>query len=272
MPFLEELPEGLARQRRLLEEVTAWGEADEDVSWLTIGCSLVRGDADEFSDLDTALGVRSGSSLDEVAGRLEEALGSFGELVACSTHRLENLTSPHRRVFAQYDDGVQLDMLVLEEATSRLYAVTPLYDPGGAVRSAPALPLAEGALAEYAFLGWEALSNVVKYLRRHSTWAAHARLEEARRQLWRLWAAAEEVPAPQYGLTSLLDVASATLPAGVEETVAPIEEGALARAALCLAQLLEQAEQRLEAAGHHPLSSFGRFVTNQLRGVVRESD
>src|SRR5947199_380510 len=77
-------------------------------------------------------------------------------------------------------------------------------------------PVTSEEIREWAFGGWCALADLGKYLRRGSTWEALARLNEARSQLWQLWAVTLGVPDPQYGLTSVLDFAPGELPAGFE--------------------------------------------------------
>ena len=58
---------------------------------------------------------------------------------------------------------------------------------------------------EWAFLGWCALIDADKYLRRDSLWEAHSRLHEARHHLWALWAAAHGALYPWHGLSQVFD-------------------------------------------------------------------
>ena len=58
---------------------------------------------------------------------------------------------------------------------------------------------------EWAFLGWCALIDADKYLRRGSLWEAHSRLHEARHRIWALWAAAQGAMYPWHGLSQVLD-------------------------------------------------------------------
>ena len=60
---------------------------------------------------------------------------------------------------------------------------------GARIEAAKARLDAETA-REWACLGWLALGDLAKYLDRGSVWEAHARLEEARAQVWKLWALA----------------------------------------------------------------------------------
>ena len=70
------------------------------------------------------------------------------------------------------------------------------------------------------FDGWEALGNVAKYLRRGSVLEALEQVHRARERVFQLWAAGLGVPYPSFGLTSLLDEPSPSLPPGIEDTYA----------------------------------------------------
>ena|SRR5690348_82186 len=160
--WIEELPAGLAAQQSLLRGLLAFSQADPDVKWLVVGCSLARG----------------------------------------------------------------------------------------------------------AFLGWCALADLGKYVRRGSGWEALERLHEARAQLWQLWAAVRGVPQPQYGLTSVLDYA-AVLPEGIEETVSGLDVGSLLAAGLRVAELLGEVGGQLGEEQRAALpSAMGPFVLSDLRAAV----
>lgn len=49
-------------------------------------------------------------------------------------------------------------------------------------------------------LGWCALIDTDKYLRRDSLWEVHSRLHQARHHIWALWAAAHGALHPWHGL------------------------------------------------------------------------
>ena len=78
--WLDRLPNELGPQRKLLLRLLDWCEGDEDVRWLTVGCSLERGNADRLSDLDVAMGVKE-EHFGEALGRVRGALGDLGDLV-----------------------------------------------------------------------------------------------------------------------------------------------------------------------------------------------
>ena len=72
--WLDRLPNELGPQRKLLLRLLDWCEGDEDVRWLTVGCSLERGDADRLSDLDVAMGVKE-EHFGEALGRVPRGIG-----------------------------------------------------------------------------------------------------------------------------------------------------------------------------------------------------
>jgi hypothetical protein len=265
--WLDSLPPGLNQQRRLLEELIDWCEHDPDARWLGVGCSMARGNADPLSDLDVAMGVTDGQ-VEVVAYRFAEAASHLGELVECFDHRLADVAFPHRRVFAQFADRTQLDLFIVGASNSNAPGTVTLYDPGNMVtkRDGPPPDLA-GAAWTWACLGWEALANLGKYLRRGSRWEAYDHLQVARGHFWQLWALAEMAPEPQYGVTSVLD-AVAPLPAGVESTVACLEPSDLLEAGSHLVALLSELQARLSRdRGYRFPEHLGRFVGEDLRAL-----
>jgi predicted nucleotidyltransferase len=267
--WLSALPEELAGQKRLLSALVRWCRQDPDACWLVVGCSLVRGNADSMSDLDMAVGVTDGQ-VEQVARRLSGAAGEFGDLVECFDHRLAALALPHRRVFAQYADRTQIDLVVGDASNSNVPGVMVLYDPHGVItgRSGPAE--LTGPARTWACLAWEALANLGKYLRRRSPWEAHDRLEAARAHIWQLWALAEMVPEPQFGVTSVLDAnGPPSFPVGIESTLAGIDLVEIFEAAVRLATVLTDLQDRLVRTGmFHMPEALGRYVANDLKRFV----
>lgn len=266
--WLGSLGPHLKAQRALLGHLLRWTRAQPEARYLVVGCSLARGTADWMSDLDTAMGVSEGE-LEDVAARLAGDLKGMGELVGCFSHRLADFHMPHRRIFAQYADRSQLDLVVVASGPANLPGTVVLYDPDGWVTAiaAPSPPAA--VVGSWAGLAWAALADLGKYLRRGSWWEAHTRLEEARGYYWRLLAVAEDVPEPQYGLTSLLDaVPRQDLPADAVATVAGVDGAALLAAGARLALLLADLQGRLALErGYELPGDLARFVTEDLRRV-----
>ena len=129
--WLDQLPPDLGAQRRLLQRLLDWCEHDDDVRWLTVGCSLERGNADWMSDLDVAIGVRE-EHFEETLVRVRRALRDLGDLVE-SYDYLMPLSFPLRRFFAQYRDRTQVDLTVGFAPVVNLPRSVVLYDPEGAV-------------------------------------------------------------------------------------------------------------------------------------------
>jgi hypothetical protein len=251
--WIATLPARLTGQRRALSELLEFCEASADVTSLSVGCSLGRGAADELSDVDAAIGVaapRGAAGADlvrAVEGSLVARL-SAGRLL--DVLRQESLTGDLflRRLFAQLGDGVQLDLAVIAEAEVRRGASAPdfvaVYRTGHAVQPVPARPAHEVTAAQvhdWAFLGWRALLDAHKYLRRGSPWEAHQRLHEARQHVWALWATAQGASYPWHGLSQVLDHDPSSLPPGIERTVAGLDPDDLRRAVLATVTVLDAA-------------------------------
>jgi hypothetical protein len=288
--WIEELPAGLAAQQGLLRGLLAFSQADPDVRWLVLGCSLARGAGDWLSDIDAAVGVVD-EQLPGAFPRARSAVDGLGELVESFHHQLPGLALTHQRIFAQYADRSQLDLVVYPATVfaGSIPDVVVLYDPEdllavpppavgppavgpaavGPAAAAP-VPVPPEQIREWAFLGWCALADLGKYVRRGSAWEALERLHEARAQLWQLWAVVCGVPQPRYGLTSVLDWPPAALPDGIEETVSGLDLGRLLAAGLRVAELLGEVGGRLGEKQRAALpSAMGRFVTEDLRAAMR---
>jgi hypothetical protein len=136
--WIEELPAGLAAQQGLLRGLRAFSQADPDVRWLAVGCSLARDAGDWLSDIDGAVGVDLGADADveaerfaEVFPRVRSAVDGLGQLVDSYHHKLPGLTLTHERIFAQYADRSQLDLVVYPSTVfaGSIPNVVVLYDP-----------------------------------------------------------------------------------------------------------------------------------------------
>ena len=262
--WLGQLPDELAAHRRLLQRLLDWCEGDQDVRWLTVGCSLERGNADRLSDLDVAMGVREEHFV-EALGRVRQALGHLGELVESYDYLLP-LSFALRRFFAQYRDGTQVDLTVGFAPVVNLSRVVVLYDPEGAVRVAgdEALDAKPDEVRVWACQAWEALANVGKYVRRSSYWEAVDRLHEARANFFRLWALAERVPQARYGITALID-AGAGLPPGIDKSGPGTNVGEVLTATRYLAEMLIGLQHLLNSDERYELpDEFGAWVAADL--------
>ena len=262
-----------------------------------VGCSLGRGAADALSDIDAALGVDAerGPAGAEAVGTAEAmvvaALPDLGALVDVLRHQIGAADPWARRIFAQFADGTQLDLVVTADAgiqTRRrgggapdfitLYQASTPPDypapdtraPAGGAQPGGGEPPAAYAVTgdqvrEWAFLGWCALIDAGKYLRRGSLWEAHNRLHEARHHIWALWAAANGALYPWHGLSQVLDHDPEHLPPGIESTVAGLDAADLSRAARASAEVLAAASAA--AARRHPAdlpTAMAAYVTRVL--------
>jgi hypothetical protein len=297
--WLAALPDELAAQRRVMAGLVDLCEAWPLATSLLVGCSLGRGAADALSDIDAALGVDAprGEAGAEQVGTTEAmvaaALPELGALVDVLRHQTGPADQWGRRIFAQFADGTQLDLAVVARAEVEARRrdggapdFIPLYQapaPPGSVQPDARTPARGGAaggeppaayavtgeqVREWAFLGWCALIDTDKYLRRDSLWEAHSRLHEARHHIWALWAAAHGALYPWHGLSQVLDHDPGNLPPGIESTVAGLEAADLRRAARASAQVLATASQA--AARRHPADLPAAMAAYVTRALSRE--
>ena len=294
--WLAALPDELAAQRRVMAGLADRCEAWPLVTSLQVGCSLGRGAADALSDIDAALGVNTASGaagawqVGAVEAMVVAALPGLGGLVDVLRHRTGPADQWIRRIFAQFADGTQLDLAVVAEAQIDARRrgggapdFVPLYQapaPPGLREPDARMPAAGSApggdppaayavtgeqVREWAFLGWCALIDTDKYLRRDSLWEAHSRLHEARHHIWALWAAAHGALYPWHGLSQVLDHDPADLPPGIESTVAGLDAADLRRAARASTGIL--AAVSASAARRHPAdlpTAMAAYVTRAL--------
>jgi hypothetical protein len=293
--WLAALPAELAAQRRVMAGLVDRCEAWPLASSLLVGCSLGRGAADALSDIDAGLGVDAepGPPGAERVGTAEAlvvaALPDLGPVIDVLRHRIGSADQWVRRIFAQFADGTQLDLAVTAQDGIELrrrgggapdfvvlYQVTAP-GPGEQDASTPASSARPGGqppaaymvsgdqVREWAFLGWCALIDADKYLRRGSLWEAHNRLHEARDQIWALWAAANGALYPWHGLSQVLDHDPGNLPPGIESTVAGLDAADLQRAARASTEVLAAASAA--AARRHPAdlpAAMAGYVTRVL--------
>lgn len=261
------MPDHLANQRRVLERLLIWCEEDPGVRYLTIGCSLERGNTDAFSDLDTLIGVRAGS-VEGTLQRLRAALPTFGDLIETYDHDWTPLPNhTFRHFFVQYADRTQLDLGVVADDPCYVPRVIVLYDPESVVVvvDEAVLDPKPDEVRLWACEAWVALANVGKYLRRSSFWEAERELAVARTNLFRLWAQAEGVPQARYGVAAVFDTDEKTLPPDVEKSLPGTSQGdVLAAARYITGQLLDLQERLRQEKGYDLPLRFGSFVRREF--------
>lgn len=284
--WLAALPAELEGQRDLLAKLIDLCAVAPLVSSLSVGCSLGRGDGDALSDVDTVIGVdaaRGGPGAEQVL-TVEHAVVAAvcdGGVVDVLRDQVGPPDRFIRRIFAQYRDGLQLDLAIVAETEVRRGRAAPdfvsLYRRNTplAAQDGPGSPqvaqfpaadtVTTDQIYEWTFVGWCALADVDKYLHRGSLWEAHNRLHEARGRVWALWAAAGGALYPWHGLSQVLDQDPPALPPGIEATVAQLEHGDLQRAVRAAAQVLAQVSQ-VAAAQHRAQlpTDLAAYVTSRL--------
>ena len=254
----------------LLRRLVAKAEGEPAVRFIELCCSVARGTGDGLSDLDLALGLADDVWPDALSA-VGPMLAEIGDQVDLLEHRIATWGDlSHRRFFAQYRNGVQVDLVAMPVSARPGMPVgsIALYDPDGRLQKTLTSRLERASaenVREWAFLGWIALANLDKYLRRGSTWEGFEQLHEARTQLWRLSAVASRAAYPAFGLTSVLDQSPPTIPGGLEQTVATLAPNDLRRAAIALASLLERiSASAAEAVGGAVPDAMAGFVSQRL--------
>ena len=142
--------------------------------WLEGCCSLAAGRGDEVSDVDAGIGYGAAldpATLDSLGHELVHAAGEPIDVVA---HVVPGWPPETRRFAVEYRNGVQLD-LVLMPAARRVGLPTgdvAVVDKDGNLAQSWTPPVANPPTAaearEWLLLGWWALSDVAKYVRRRS--------------------------------------------------------------------------------------------------------
>ncbi len=271
LAWLDNLPAELAPHGVVLRRLLAAVERDPRWRLLELSSSVARGAGDADSDLDLGLGADD-EAWPQILAAVPSLVSGLGEAVDALHHRIPEWGDrPHQRTFVQYANGVQVD-LVAYPASLRSKGRPPdtvvLYDPDGRLArqwTPPSYQADAATVREWTFLGWTALGDTTKYLRRGSAWEALERLRQAREQVWRLWAVARGVAYPAFGLTSVLDAPPVGLPPGIEATVAGLDLRDLHRAALACATLLDQtARLAAPVVGADPPMAMAAFVRQRL--------
>jgi hypothetical protein len=274
--WLRSLPKELAPHREVMLGLMREAERDPGIRVLVVGCSIGRGAADELSDVDAMYAVVDtawNDALRDSAGvvrRVGDVIDMHQQIIDPADRGLP----PYQHTFAQYASGVQLDLVVAlarERQAPRPDWIV-LYDPDGRiVGEAKSSPATEEHVRQWMHIALVHLSMCAKYLTRGSLWEAHAQLDAARAELWRLWAVAERIADPQYGLTAVLDAPDAPMPENIEATVAGLDRRALRSAAMSCGELLVWTWPRAISAvatADLAMPPLAEWVLKQLKDVA----
>ncbi|MDP9252650.1 MAG: hypothetical protein M3O80_06560 [Chloroflexota bacterium] len=274
--WLRSLPNELAPHRELMLGLMREAERDPGIRVLVVGCSLGRGAADELSDVDAMYAVVDTAWRDAirdsaaVVRRIGDVIDMYQQVIEPPDREL----APYQHTFAQYASGVQLDLVVAvarERQTPRPDWIV-LYDPDGRVGGdAKASAATEAQVRQWMYVALVHLSACAKHLTRGSLWEAQAQLDATRAELWRLWAVAERIADPQYGLTAVLDAPDAPMPESIEATVAGLDRRALRSAAMSCGELLVWTWPRAisnVATADLAMPPLAEWVLKQLRDVA----
>ena len=172
-PWLEALRSRLPGHAALLDALLAVCRGDDRIRVLELQCSIARGAGDELSDLDLGIGVRD-AAWEAVADELPDRLRRFAATVDLLAHTIPEWGDrPHRRLFVQYVDGRQIDLVVRPAGglNGRVPGAVVLYDPDGRLAEERTVGVATATpedVRTWEGLGWELLANVAKYLERGS--------------------------------------------------------------------------------------------------------
>jgi hypothetical protein len=264
--WLRDLPAELAPQRAIIHGLIDQAKAIDRVRVVVVGCSIGRGNADALSDVDAYVGVTDDGEWRAALPAIDAGLAKIAPIQDLHHQFLSDAKGKdYRHTFVQYDDGVQVDLVVspvfAERRPDRDWVV--VYDPDGRVSGEPeARDPTPQQVRTWMFGGLGRLSAAAKYLERGSLWEAHAVLDAARADLWRLWAVAIGAPDPQYGITAVLDVPGARPLAGIDRTVTPLDHVKIRDASVACLELLT--ELWPEVARGQPLPPFVGRVRAQL--------
>lgn len=253
--WLVELTQHLPRHGRLIAALRDAVAADERLRWFDVSCSLGAGLGDQFSDVDCGVGYaepRSDEDLEALGTQLVSNVGAVTDVLA---HVMERFPPGTIRFAVEYDDEVQLDLVLMPSAVmsglrDREVAIV---DKDGALAGTATSPVYgppdEDRAREWVLTAWWWVSDVAKYLARDSRFEAADRIALVRQHALKLFAVSLDVPYPEFGLTSLLDYEPFRLPDGLAETYPlPSDRASVDGAASAVVAVL--AECSAQAASH----------------------
>lgn len=260
--WLDELTPRLPRHGRLIAAIRDAVTADDRLRWFDVACSLAAGLGDEFSDIDCAVGYREPLADDDVEALGTQLVDRVGDVTDMLVHVMDGFPPGTRRFAVEYDDEIQLDLVVMPSnlMSGLRDREIALVDKDGALAGTATSrvfgPPDERTAREWALMAWWWVSDVAKYLQRGSLYEAADRIERVRQQALKLYAAAQDVPYPLFGLTSLLDYAPFQLPDKVADTYPqPGSRASVETATAAVVELLADCSERAAARLGYDLST-----------------
>jgi predicted nucleotidyltransferase len=267
--WLDELAPELNEHAALLRGMLSVVEADSRVRAMQVQGSVGRGEADALSDIDVGLVVAE-SAWPRITGELKDMFRSIGDLIDEHYHFLPSEEAPELfKAWAHFESGIQLDVLVLP--ASRLLGSGPdgrtLLDRDKVLlESDHPRRLAEpGDIDDWAFLAWQNLTEVLKYIQRGRAAAAAEWLNSGRQAAISCWAAANGVEYAAFANVAAARLGvSAPWPDGLEKTYPGPSAPDVIAAAKALAALQTKTDRLLELRlGLRP-RPLGEWVRQRL--------
>jgi predicted nucleotidyltransferase len=278
--WLDDLPPEMADHVSILRRGLAEVEKDSRLRALHVLGSVARGTGDRHSDLDLGL-IVSDTAWPQIVDDLPPLVRRLGEVVDDHYQGLPNAEAPELfRVWAQYANGIQLDVMVLP--SSRLMGSggdgRTLHDPDGLFLRVdhPKRFADPDEISKWEFLCWGALTETAKYLGRGRPLAAAEWLNPGRQATISCWGALNGLEyagfanavAGQLGVTC-------PWPEGIERTYAVPEHEAVLTAAIELANLQTRIEKALDqrlGITRRPLGPWVRSQLELLQSTPRPRD
>jgi len=273
--WLDDLPDHLSGHQRVLRALVAAAERDARLRAIQVHGSLGRGDADRLSDLDLGVVVAE-PTWPAITDEIPALIGRLGTVVDDHFEFLPGPDEPEVfRAWAQFEDGIQLDMAVLP--ARRLLGSgpdgRPLFDRDEIllVSDHPMRLTYPQTVSKWDFLCWHDLAQSVKNIDRNRLAAAIEFLGSARLATISCWGAAHGVD-----YAGLANVVAAGLgvtcpwPDGLEKTYPTPDRASVLAAAVALSELQGRVEVLLgQRLGLSP-RPLGGWVTARLRSLQEE--
>jgi len=273
--WLDDLPDYLSGHTRVLRALVAAAERDARLRAVQVQGSVGRGDADRLSDLDLGLVVAE-PAWPAITDEIPALIRRLGTVVDDHFEFLPGPDAPEVfRAWAQFDDGIQLDMVVLP--ASRLLGSgldgRPLFDRDEIllVSDHPMRLTNPQSVSKWDFLCWHDLSQSIKNVERDRLAAASEFLGSARLATISCWGAAHGVD--YAGLANVVAAGLGVIcpwPDGLEKTYPSPDRASVLAAAVALSELQGRVEVLLgQRLGLSP-RPLGGWVTARLRSLQEE--